>query len=106
MLGLASQQLFLANLMKMKQQRNSLGCNPLSDASYRNLGMVLKGQGLGRHPVSDASYLDLDAMISEQGSDRHILSGALHRCPGVVENEQGSAHLSTGAKGKKSSRTN
>ncbi|AQL05851.1 Retrovirus-related Pol polyprotein LINE-1 [Zea mays] len=77
----------------MKPQRKPLGCNPLSDASYRNPGMVLNEQGPGRHPSSDALSLDLEPVISEQGSGRRILSGALHRRPGVVKNEQGSLHL-------------
>ncbi|AQK53162.1 Retrovirus-related Pol polyprotein LINE-1 [Zea mays] len=77
----------------MKPQRKSLGRNPLSDAPYRNSGMVLNEQGSGRHPLSDAPSLDLEPVINEQGSGRRILSGALHRRPGVVENEQGSLHL-------------
>ncbi|PWZ20102.1 Craniofacial development protein 2 [Zea mays] len=77
----------------MKPQRKSLGRNPLSDAPYRNPGMVLNEQGPGRHPLSDAPSLDLEPVINEQGSGRRILSGALHRRPGVVENEQGSLHL-------------
>ncbi|AQK73740.1 Retrovirus-related Pol polyprotein LINE-1 [Zea mays] len=77
----------------MKPQRKSLGRNPLSDAPYRNPGMVLNEQGPGRHPLSDAPSLDLELVINEQGSGRRILSGALHRRPGVVENEQGSLHL-------------
>ncbi|PWZ33556.1 Craniofacial development protein 2 [Zea mays] len=77
----------------MKPQRKSWGRNPLSDAPYRNPGMVLNEQGPGRHPLSDAPSLDLEPMINEQGSGRRILSGALHRRPGVVENEQGSLHL-------------
>ncbi|AQK78905.1 Retrovirus-related Pol polyprotein LINE-1 [Zea mays] len=77
----------------MKPQRKPLGRNPLSDAPYRNPGMVLNEQGPGRHPSSDALSLDLEPVISEQGSGRRILSGALHRRPGVVKNEQGSLHL-------------
>jgi hypothetical protein len=73
--------------MEMKSHKKSLRCNPLSDASYRNSGMVLNGQGPGRHPLGDAPYLDLDTMLNEQGSGRRILSDALHRCPGVVKNE-------------------
>jgi hypothetical protein len=79
--------------MEMKPHEKTLGRNPLSDASYRNLSMVLNGQGSGRHPLSDASYLDLDTVLNEQGSGHHILSDALHRRPGVVKNEQGSSHL-------------
>jgi hypothetical protein len=75
--------------MKMKPHEKSLGRNPLSDASYRNPGMVLNGQGPGHHPLGDVSYLDLD----EQGSGCHILSDALHRRLGVVKNEQGSSYL-------------
>jgi hypothetical protein len=71
----------------MKPHEKSLGRNPLSDMPYRNLGMVLNGQGPGRHPLGDAPYLDLDTVLSQQGSGRHILSDALHRCPGVVKNE-------------------
>ncbi|ONM06836.1 Retrovirus-related Pol polyprotein LINE-1 [Zea mays] len=77
----------------MKPQRKPLGRNPLSDAPYRNPGMVLNEQGPGRHPSSDALSLDLEPVISEQGSGRRILSGALHRRPSVVKNEQGSLHL-------------
>jgi hypothetical protein len=79
--------------MKIKPHEKSLGRNPLSDASYRNPGMVLNGQGSGRHPLGGAPYLDLNMVLSEQGSDHRILSDALHRRPGVVKNEQGSSHL-------------
>jgi hypothetical protein len=79
--------------MKMKPHGKSLGRNPLSDASYRNPGMVLNRQGSGRHSLDGALYLDLDTVLSEQGSGRRILSDALHRRPGVVKNEQGSSHL-------------
>lgn len=79
--------------MEMKPHEKSLGRNPLSDATYRNPGMVLNGQGPGRHPLGDAPYLDLDTVLNEQGSGRRILSDALHRRPGVVKNEQGSSHL-------------
>jgi hypothetical protein len=51
--------------MEMKPHEKSLGCNPLSDASYQNLGMVLNGQGLGRHPLGGVSYLDLDTVLNE-----------------------------------------
>jgi hypothetical protein len=71
----------------MKPHEKSLECNLLSDASYRNLGMVLNGQGLGRHPLDDAPYLDLDTVLNEQESGHRILSDALHRRPGVVKNE-------------------
>jgi hypothetical protein len=73
--------------MEMKPHEKLLGRNLLSDAPYRNSGMVLNRQGLGRHPLGGAPYLDLDMVLSEQGSDRRILSDALHRCPGVVKNE-------------------
>jgi hypothetical protein len=73
--------------MKIKPREKSLGRNPPSDASYRNPGMVLNGQGLGRHPLGGAPYLDMDTVLSEQGSGRRILSDALHRRPGVVKNE-------------------
>ena len=79
--------------MEMKPERKPLGRNPLSDAPYRNPGMVLNGQGLGHHP-HDAPCRDLGMVSSEQGSGRRFLSGVLHRCPGVVKNEQGSSHLS------------
>jgi hypothetical protein len=79
--------------MEMKPHEKTLGCNPLSDAPYRNPGMVLNVQGPGRHPHGDALYLDLDTVLNEQGSGRRILSDALHRRPGVVKNEQGSSHL-------------
>jgi hypothetical protein len=79
--------------MEMKSHRKLLGRNPLSDAPYRNSGMMLNGQGPSHHPLGGAPYLDLDTKLSEQGSCRCILSGTLHRCPGVVKNEQGSLHL-------------
>ena len=79
--------------MEMKPERKSLGRNPLSDAPYRNPGMVLNGQGPGRHP-RDAPCRNLGMVSSNQGSGRRFLSGALHRRPGVVKNEQGSSHLS------------
>jgi hypothetical protein len=72
---------------QMKPHEKMLGRNPLSDAPYRNLGMVLNGQGPGRHPLGDAQYLDLDTMLNEQGSGRRILSDAIHHRPGVVKNE-------------------
>ena len=84
----------LAILMEMKPERKPLGHNPLSDAPYRNPGMVLNGQGPGRHPLGDAPCRDLGMMSSEQGSSHRILSVALHRRPGIVKNEQGSSHLS------------
>jgi hypothetical protein len=79
--------------MKMKPHGKSLRRNPLSDAPYRNPGMVLNRQGSGRHSLGGALYLDLDTVLSEQGSGRRILSDALHRRPGVVKNEQVSLHL-------------
>jgi hypothetical protein len=79
--------------MEMKPHEKSLGRNPLSDAPYRNPGMVLNGQGPDRHSLGDVPYLDLDTVLNEQGSGHRILSDALHRCPGVVKNEQGSSHL-------------
>jgi hypothetical protein len=84
----------LATQMEMKPNRKSLGRNPLSEAPYRNPGMVLNGQGTGRHPLGGAPCRDLDAVSSEQGSSPCFLSGALHRCPDVVTNVQGSSHLS------------
>ncbi|KAG2586003.1 hypothetical protein PVAP13_5NG004808 [Panicum virgatum] len=78
--------------MDLKPIRNSLGCNPLSDALHRNPGVVINGQGPGRHPSKGVSYRDLGTMISEQGSGRY-LNGALHLRPGVVKNEQGSSHF-------------
>ena len=92
-LGLANQRKKIATLIDMKPIRNSLGCNPLSNAPHRNPGVVLNGQRLGRHPTNGASYRDLGMMISEQGSGRHSLSGTLHLRPGVVKNEQGSWHF-------------
>jgi hypothetical protein len=65
--------------MEIKPREKSLGRNPLSDASYRNPGMVLNGQGPGRHLLCDAVYLDLDMVLNKQGSGRRILSDALHR---------------------------
>ena len=79
--------------MEMKPERKSLGRNPLSDAPYRNPGMVLNGQGPGHHP-RDAPCRDLGMVSSEQGLGRRFLSGALHQHPGVVKNEQWSSHLS------------
>jgi hypothetical protein len=69
--------------MKMKPHEKSLGRNPLSDAPYRNSGMVLNGQEPARHPLGDAPYLDLDTVLNEQGSGHRILSDALHLSPGV-----------------------
>jgi hypothetical protein len=77
----------------MKPHEKSLGRNPLSDAPYRNPGMVLNGQGPDRHSLDDASYLNLDTVLNEQGSSRRILSDTLHHRPGVVKNEQGSSYL-------------
>ena len=68
--------------MEMKPKRKSLGRNPLSDAPYRNPGMVLNEQGAGRHP-RDAPCRDLGMVSSEQGLGRRFLSGALHRRPDV-----------------------
>jgi hypothetical protein len=51
--------------MKMKPHEKSLGRNPLSDALYRNPGMVLNGQRPGRHLLGDALYLDLDTVLNE-----------------------------------------
>jgi hypothetical protein len=79
--------------MEMKPHEKTLGCNHLSDASYRNPDMVLNGQASGHHPLGDAPYLDLDTVLNEQGSGRRILSDALYRRPGVVKNEQVSSHL-------------
>jgi hypothetical protein len=63
--------------MEMKPHEKSLGRNPLSDAPYRNPGMVLNGQGPSRHPLGDAPYLDLDKVLNEQGSGHRILTGKL-----------------------------
>jgi hypothetical protein len=57
--------IILAIFIEMKPYEKSLGRNPLSDAPYRNPGMVLNGQGPGRHPLSDAPYLDLDTVLNE-----------------------------------------
>ena len=86
--------LTLAILMEMKPEIKPLERNPLSDAPYRNPGMVLNGQEPGRHPLGDAPCHDLGMVSSKQGSGCRFLSGALHRRPGVVKNEQGSSHLS------------
>jgi hypothetical protein len=51
--------------MEMKPHEKSLGHNPLSDAPYRNSGMVLNGQGPGRHPLGGVSYLNLDTVLNE-----------------------------------------
>ena len=82
----------LAILMEMKPERKPLGRKPLSDASYRNPGMVLNEQGPGRH-LRDVPCRDLGTVSSEQGLGRRILSGMLHRRPDVVQNKQGSSHL-------------
>jgi hypothetical protein len=82
----------LAISMEMKPHEKSLGRNPLSDAPYRNLGMVLNRQGPGHHPLGGALYLDLNTVLNEQGSGRRILSDALHHRLGV-KNEQGSSWL-------------
>jgi hypothetical protein len=79
--------------MKMKPHEKILGRNPLSDAPYRNPGIVLNGQGPGRHPLGDAPYLDLDTVLNEQESGHRILSDALYRRSDVVKNKQGSSHL-------------
>jgi hypothetical protein len=93
-LGLPNQRKKSATLMEMKTIRNSLGCNPLSDALHRNPGVVLNGQGPGHHPLRGTSYHDPGTMISEQGSGHRSLCGALHLRPGVVKNEQESSHFS------------
>jgi hypothetical protein len=49
----------------MKSHEKSLGRNSLSNASYRNSGIVLNEQGPGRHPIDDVSYLDLDTVLNE-----------------------------------------
>jgi hypothetical protein len=67
--------------MEMKPHEKSLGRNPLSDASYRNPGMLLNGQGPDHHSLGDAPYLGLDMVLNEQGSNHRILSDALHRRP-------------------------
>jgi hypothetical protein len=73
--------------MKIKPHEKSLRRNLLSDAPYRNSGMVLNRQGPGHHPLDGAPYLDLDTVLNGQESGRHILSDTLHRRPGVVKNE-------------------
>jgi hypothetical protein len=55
----------LSIFMEMKPHEKTLERNPLSDAPYRNPGMVLNGQGPGHHPLGDAPYLDLDMMLNE-----------------------------------------
>jgi hypothetical protein len=75
--------------MEMKPHEKMLGRNSLSDAPYRNPGMVLNGQGLGRQPLGDAPYLDLDTVLNEQGSGRRILRDTLHRRPSVVKMSKG-----------------
>jgi hypothetical protein len=67
----------------MKPHEKLLGHNPLSDALYRNLDMILNGQGTDR----GASYLDLDTVLSEQVSSHRILSDMLHHRWGVVKNK-------------------
>jgi hypothetical protein len=56
----------LVIFMEMKPHEKLLERNPFSDVPYRNLGMVLNGQGSGRHPLDDAPYLDLDTVLNEQ----------------------------------------
>jgi hypothetical protein len=51
--------------MEIKPHEKLLGRNSLSDAPYRNPGMVSNGQGPGCHPLGDTSYLDLDTVLSE-----------------------------------------
>jgi hypothetical protein len=51
--------------MKIKSHEKSLGCNLFSDVLYRNLDMMLNGQGADRHPFGGALYLDLDTMLSK-----------------------------------------
>ena len=80
MLGAVSQCKNLGTLMEMKPKRIPLGRNPLSDASCRNLGIVLNEQGPGHHPC-DAPYHDLGTVSSEQGSGRRTLSGTPHWRP-------------------------
>jgi hypothetical protein len=72
--------------MEMKPHGKSLGRNPLSNAPYRNPGMVLNGQVPDRHPLGGTPYFDLDTVLNEQGLGHRILSDALHRCLGVVKN--------------------
>jgi hypothetical protein len=79
--------------METKSHRKSLGCNPISNALYQNLGMMLNRQGMDRHPLDGMPYLDLDTMLNEQGLSRHILSDVLHHRLNVVKNEQWSSHL-------------
>jgi hypothetical protein len=83
----------LAIFMKMKPYEKSLGHNPLNDARYQNLSMVLNGQRLCRHPLGGVPYHDLDTVLNEQESGRRILSDVLHHRLGVVKNEQRSSHL-------------
>jgi hypothetical protein len=61
----------------MKPHRKSLGCNALSDAPYRNPGMVLNGQGSGHHLLGGTPYLDLDTVLNKQGSGHHIVMTCL-----------------------------
>jgi hypothetical protein len=53
--------------MDMKLNRNSLGCNPVSDAPYRNPGVVSNEQGMDLHRLSGAPYQNTDVVINEQG---------------------------------------
>jgi hypothetical protein len=75
--------------IEMKPHEKLLGHNPLSDAPYQNLGMVLNRQGPSRHPLGGAPYLDLYTVLNKQGLGHRILSDVLHRRPDVVKNEQG-----------------
>jgi hypothetical protein len=62
----------LVIFMKIKSHKKLLRCNPLSDASYQNSGMVLNRQGPGRHLLGDASYLDPNMVLNEK--DRVVVS--------------------------------
>jgi hypothetical protein len=55
----------LVIFIKMKPHGKLLGCNSLSDVSYRNPSMMLNGQWSGRHPLGDTSYLNLDMVLNE-----------------------------------------
>jgi hypothetical protein len=70
-----------------------MGHNSFNNASYRNPGMMLNGQGSGRHLLGGTPYLDLDTILNEQEFGHRILTDTLHRRSGVVKNEQGSSHL-------------
>jgi hypothetical protein len=62
----------LAIQIEMKLERNPLGHNPLSNAPYWNLSMMLNGQGPSQHPLGDVSCHGLGMVSTDQGSGHYI----------------------------------